>query len=300
MKFSYLTLMAIFLSISVNVIAESPEIKAVQLMNEAKQAINTNLDSAEELIELALELAPNNSEIQFMCGRIMGRQAEDAVFSALSYAKKSKQCLKQAVALNPQNIEFRKGLMSFYLGAPAIAGGDNDLAWEQVNLINQIDPLKGTSARIRYFQKVEDIASLSKLLEQSRVSFPEYAEFHYRHGLYLQELELFEKANEAFVKATEAKNDDEHNYILNAWYQIGRTAIFSSKNLERGISAISYFINNTPKDSSIPPIDWAHLRLAQLYLLSGQSQQSSEQLSIIANTNDKALQREIRRLKRKL
>ncbi|GAB2907280.1 hypothetical protein [Rheinheimera gaetbuli] len=51
-------------------------------------------------------------------------------FLALSYAKKSLPCLEQAVALQPHNISYSKGLMSFYLGAPGIAGGDKQLAWQ--------------------------------------------------------------------------------------------------------------------------------------------------------------------------
>ena len=280
-------------SFAVAVTADSPA-----ELQQAKAAMATDLDLAEKHIEKALAKAPNNAEVQFLCGRIMGQQAEDAIFSALSYAKKSLACLKQAVDLQPENTAYRKGLMSFYLGAPGIAGGDNALAWQQVEQIAQLDTLQGTLAKLSYYRQTEQTAQYQQLLLQSRTNHPEQAEFHYRHGLVLQESKHYADAFNAFTAATQATQDEEGMYQLNAWYQIGRTALFSEQQLEKGIDALNYYINNAPTADNLPDMAWAHFRLAQLHKLNGDTNMMQQHLKQASQSNDKELQREIRRLQR--
>lgn len=267
-------------------------------LQQAKAAMQTDLDLAEKHIEKALAKAPKNAEVQFICGRIMGQQAENAIFSALSYAKKSLQCLKQAVALQPENTAYRKGLMSFYLGAPGIVGGDKQLAWQEVEQITQLNALQGTLAKLSYYRQTEQTAQYQQLLAQSRENHPEQAEFHYRHGLVLQENKQFADAISAFTIATQAPQDEEGIYQLNAWYQIGRTALFSEQQLEAGIQALNYYIANAPRADNLPDRPWAHFRLAQLHKLNGNNTMMQQHLDLASNNNDKELQREIRRLQR--
>ena len=265
-------------------------------LQQAKAAMQTDLDLAEKHIEQALAKAPQSAEVQYTCGRIMGQQAENAIFSALSYAKKSLACLKQAVALQPENTAYRKGLMSFYLGAPAIAGGDKQLAWQQMEQITQLTPLQGTLAKLSYYRRTEQTAKYQQLLAQSRENHPEQAEFHYRHGIVLQEGKQYADAFNAFTAATRAPQDEEGIYRLNAWYQIGRTALFSEQQLETGIQALNYYIANAPTGDNLPDKHWAHFRLAQLHKLNDNNTMTQQHLNLAGETNDKELQREIRRL----
>jgi tetratricopeptide (TPR) repeat protein len=288
----------LFLVVSLNVIGGESSARVAQLLEKAIIAANSDLDSAEELIETALEIAPNNSKVQFLCGKIMGRQAEDAFFSALSYANKSLKCLKRAVALDPKNIDYRSGLMSFYLGAPSIAGGDETLALEQAQSIYKLEPIKGISAKLKYYRSTNDSDSNLQLLKQARKEHSSYAEFHYRHGLVLQEKGEYDEATSAFIMSTKAENDDENEYQLNALYQIGRTSVFSKKNIDDGITAFEKYIEVADQRVNKNVLEWAHFRLAQLFKLSNNKQKMSEHLKVISDSNDKELQREIRRLRR--
>lgn len=269
---------------------------ALQELQLAKAAMTTDLDAAEKHIEKALAKVPNNAEVQFICGRIMGQQAENAIFSALSYAKKSLACLKQAVALQPENTAYRKGLMSFYLGAPGIAGGDKQLAWHEAEQITQLNALQGILAKLSYYRQTEQATQHQQLLAQSRQHYPEQAEFHYRHGLVLQDNKHYTDAFNAFKAATQAPQDEDGIYQLNAWYQIGRTALFSEQQLEQGIQALNYYIANAPEADNLPDKPWAHFRLAQLHKLNGDNAMMQQHLAQAGKTNDKELQREIRRL----
>ena len=264
----------------------------------AKATMATNLEQAEKHIEKALAKAPHNAEVQFLCGRIMGQQAEDAILSALSYAKKSLACLKQAVALQPKNTAYRKGLMSFYLGAPGIAGGDKQLAWQEVEQIAQLNALQGTLAKLSYYRQTKQTAQYQQLLVQSREIHPDQAEFHYRHGLVLQESKHYADAFNAFTAATRASQDEDGVYQLNAWYQIGRTALFGEQQLEKGIEALNYYIANVPAADNLPEMPWAHFRLAQLHKLNGDNLLMQQHLKLVSQSNDKELQREIQRLQR--
>ncbi|MEW5682198.1 MAG: hypothetical protein AB1780_07440 [Pseudomonadota bacterium] len=275
------------------VVANSDAPQELQL---AKAAMATNLDLAEKHIETALTQAPQNAEVQFICGRIMGQQAENAIFSALSYARKSLACLKQAVALQPENTAYRKGLMSFYLGAPGIAGGDKQLAWQEVEQITQLSALQGTLAQLSYYRQTEQTTQYQQLLAHSRQRYPEQAEFHYRYGLVLQDNKQYKDAFHAFTATTLAAQDEDGIYRLNAWYQIGRTALFSGQQLEQGIQALNYYLANAPEADNLPDKPWAHFRLAQLHKLNGDNAMMQQHLAQAGETNDKELQREIRRL----
>jgi tetratricopeptide (TPR) repeat protein len=297
MKFKIICLVLTITSAQVSFTAAAGTEHPVELQL-AKTAMKTDLDLAEQHIETALEKAPQDAEVQFICGRIMGQLAENAIFSALSYAKKSLACLKKAVALQPRNTAYRKGLMSFYLGAPGIAGGDEQLALQEAIHIAQIDSLQGLLAKLSYYRKTEQTTQYQELLAQGRADYPEQAEFHYRHGLFLQENKRYADASEAFDAATQAKQDEAGIYHFNAWYQIGRTALFSEQQLDKGIQALDYYIAHAPQSDDLPEIPWAQFRLAQLHKLSGNHNMMQQHLELASHYNDKELQREIRRLQR--
>jgi len=273
----------------------SPE--ALLALDKAVSFINADLDNAEKYIEQALELAPQSAQIQFACGRIMSKQASDAIFSALSYANKSLDCFKSAVALAPTNIEYRSGLMSFYLGAPSIAGGDEELAFEQVQAIEKLDALRGARAKLRFFREIEDLKSFEVVLRKGVEAFPNHAEFYYRLGLFLQENKQYEEANQQFHLSIKAGIDDDLEFKLNAWYQVGRTALFSKTNLEKGIAALQYFIDNSSNSSKVPSNEWANFRIAQLYRLANNKEKASAHLALISDSNDESLLRAIKRFK---
>lgn len=267
-------------------------------LEKAKTTMTTNLDLAEDYITKALKKAPLSAETYFVCGRIMGMQAEAAIFSALSYAKKSLSCLERAVTLQPDNTTYRKGLMYFYLGAPGIAGGDSQLAWQQAEQIAEIDNYQGILAKLSYFRETEQSEQYQQLLDSSRQTFPEHAELHYRFGLALQSEKQYADAMLSFFKATEAGIDEDEIYSLNAFYQIGRTALFGSQRLDDGIQALLFYLSQAPDSPLMPDKHWAHFRLAQLYEQAGDEHKMQHHLNMAQQSNDKELLREIRKLLR--
>ena len=279
--------------------------------------IDTDIDKAEAMIEALLEKAPTNPEAHFLCGRIMGRQASDAIFSALSYAGKSLKCFKTAVSLAPTDVRYRQGLLRFYLGAPAIAGGSEELAKQQVEKIRQIDAVEGARAEIVLLDSTENSLRLITRLAEFRRLYPEVPGFHFRHGLLLQEQRRFEDAYTAFTQAlsaaekawvpdypdaTERTSDHQKTQsdYVNALYQIGRNAVFSENHIEHGISALLQYVDYVsqagPFDGA-PPKAWGYLRLAQLYSLQGETEKVEQNLALTGNSEDQALHSLVRELR---
>tara|TARA_Y100001968_G_scaffold213801_1_gene196727 strand:+ start:1541 stop:2437 length:897 start_codon:yes stop_codon:yes gene_type:complete len=261
------------------------------LLEQAQTLLGSDIDDAEEKIEEALELAPQRADVHFLCGQVMGIQASQSIFSALSYAGKSLDCFKQAATLEPQNTDYKFGLMMFYLGAPGIAGGDTELAWQLVNDIAALDEQAGMRAKLNYYRQTDDEKTYTKTMTSAQQRYPDHAEFYYQHGLALQQKEQYEQALAQFSQATQATIDDEEaHFKLNALYQIGRNAVFSKQSVQQGIEALLAYLEAVPADEGLPSAQWAHFRLAQLYRLTSATDAVNQHLKLAAETDDKRLQ----------
>lgn len=266
-------------------------------LRQASDYLNRDIDKAELMIEKALELEPENSNANFLCGRIMGRQAENAILSALSYAKKSLFCLQKAVELKPDEVNFRVGLMKFYLGVPSIAGGDDDLALEQVKAIHLLEPIEGAKAEITYLRETKQDDVLKTKLKNWVSQYPKVNEFHFRLGLIYQEEKLFTEAFKAFKHGAESKG--EQVYYLNSLYQIGRNAVFSQMFIQEGIDSLLVFVEKSSNNDDIPSKEWAALRLAQLYSLLKNSEKVSEYKELASKSPDRTLHKALRKIPKK-
>jgi tetratricopeptide (TPR) repeat protein len=101
-------------------------------------------DAAEEMMENAIGLVEGNAEYHFFLGTVYGTQAQLAgILSKFSYAKKTRDQFERAVTLQPDTVRYRSALLSYYLMAPGIAGGDVDKARSQGQEILRRDPYEG-------------------------------------------------------------------------------------------------------------------------------------------------------------
>jgi tetratricopeptide (TPR) repeat protein len=107
------------------VVAQRPEdARAAWLLSRAEAALG-NLDEAMRLAEAALAAEPSNAAYHVQIAAVAGRQAEKAnLFKQLGFAKRAKQELDAALALDPANTDAEWGLMMYYYAAPSLIGGD--------------------------------------------------------------------------------------------------------------------------------------------------------------------------------
>lgn len=184
-------------------------------------------------LERATALAPNSSQYFHELGDAYGLAAEKAgLFSKLGWARKCQAAYERAVALDPEDVEARYALFSYYRQAPSIAGGGLDKARAQAGEIQRRDDLRGTLA--------------------------------------LVELSVAErKFDEAFATLDDVRR--RHPESLVACYQLGRAAAMSGQRLEQGATALRRYLA-APPDEDQPPLWAAHWRLGQILEKTGDAQ----------------------------
>lgn len=185
-------------------------------------------DAAEEAVqwlEKATALAPGASKYFRALGDAYGLSAQKAgLISKLGFARKCAAAYERAVELDPEDIEARHELFTFYRQAPSIAGGGMDKARAQALEIRKRDDVRGALA----------LVELSVAEHRFDAAFAELDEIRRRHP-------------ESSA----------------ACYHYGRAAAMSGQRLEPGAAALRQYLAAMP-DEDQPPLWAAHWRLGQI------------------------------------
>jgi tetratricopeptide (TPR) repeat protein len=179
--------------------------------------------AAADTLARAAELAPTNAEILADYGSASLLRATElgVSFSAIGYARRGRTALEQAVKIDPDNIDYREGLVQFYTRAPGFVGGDFARAYAHIAEIQKRDPSRGA------------INQANTLCSEKR----------YDEAL---------AACEAFLLT------QPDNYL--ALYTLGRIASETGRGLERGEQALRRCLQLTPRIQD-PDHAGAHYRL---------------------------------------
>jgi tetratricopeptide (TPR) repeat protein len=117
--------------------------------------------SAIDLFGQAIEIDATNALYYLWLGRAYGHQAEQAKAGGQFFlARQVRKNLEKAVTLNPDLIEARLDLLTYYLRAPGLLGGGMEKAQAQAVEITKRDPRKGALAWQQCRQAKEEGASL--------------------------------------------------------------------------------------------------------------------------------------------
>ena len=145
-------------------------------------------DAAEEMMEKAVEHADGNAEYHFFLGSVYGTQAQLAgILSKLSYARKTRDQFERAVTLQPDSVRYRSALLSYYLMAPGIAGGDVDKARAQGREILDRNAFEGHMALARIAASENELENAEKEYKLAVAARPaEWRPHHMLGYLYLR------------------------------------------------------------------------------------------------------------------
>ena len=279
-----------------------------------------DLDKAEDVADESVKAFPNNARLHYLRGVVMGSQAQESIFSALGYAEKSLNSFKKAAELDPEEINYKRALMSFYLAAPSIAGGDEDLGKAQLEAIKKLDPLQGVYAEYAFFQMTDESAKALALLTDSVDRYPQEISLVFRLGVYYSQKEDYGNAMPYFIKASEMPTpaislDPETGELsdsytrnaeakLSALYQVGRTAVVTEKNTDQGIAAMGALQaaaeSSQLSPESLPNMNWAMTRLSELYIQAGDKNAAKATLASVKVGEDKDLKKQVKRLRKML
>lgn len=273
---------------------KTKEAQLLALLGQTEALLN-NADKAEDLLEKAVKIDSNNADYQHWYATISCNQASSAsMLSALGYAKRCKKAYEAALKLAPDNPRSYIALGSFLAQAPGIAGGDKDKALQLAEQLKQIDPLQGALLQLNA-SDLQDDAVFNALLAKDEL-LTQRPETYLQRGVVFSRADQHTKAMAMFEQALTmpASDDEAAEAKAQALYQIGRSAVKGELAVDKGIAALQQFIAQQPAADNI---DWAKLRLGQLYIAQQQQVKAEEILKPLqASTQDKELQSELQKL----
>lgn len=216
-------------------------------------------DKAGEWFERAVERDPRHAPFHFWLGAAYGNEAQGASKLRQPFlAKKVKHEFERAVALDPDYLEPREGLVDFYRVAPGFMGGSIEKAREQAAEIRKRNALRGAYAfaEIAMHEKKLDVAA--KELDNAIAAAPDSA------GPYVQLADLHGRQgrwDDAF--ATIARFRARRPNDPRIAYFAGRFAATSGQRLDEGEQGLRQYLQRTPGRDD-PSHAAAHWRLGQI------------------------------------
>lgn len=217
-------------------------------------------ERALELAEELVESRPNDADAHNVLGEVLSVRINDvSVFRKMGVARAMRRAWERAIELDPSHLDAHRSLMRYYLQAPAIAGGDTDKAREQAQRIASIDRAAGFRAMAEFHTTQDELPQAVAQYRQAVGAFPDDLDLAFEYGLFLQRVEDWDTA---FAQFTGMVARDPAR--MDAYYQIGRTAMMSQSRLEEGVSALQHYLTHEPADGE-PSRAWAHTRLGQVY-----------------------------------
>ena len=214
---------------------------------------------AADWLEKAVELDPTSAPAHYWLGGAYGEQAVKANKLRQPFlAKKVRQHFERAVALDPDYIQARLGLLDFYRMAPGFMGGGMDKARAQAAEIRKRDPLRGAYAyaSIALAEKKWDVAAQE--YERAIAAAPDstgryvaLADLHGRQG-------KWDEAWAVLGRFRARRPDDPR-----AGYYAGRLAATSGERLDEGEAGLRRYLVRQPA-STWPSHAAAHWRLGQV------------------------------------
>ena len=199
--------------------------------------VDDDYKKAIEWFEKAIKYDENVSNYHLWLGNAYGNEIKNVgKFKQLLMVKKFKSELEKAVELDADNIEARRGLMEYYLYAPAIGGGSKEKAVEEAKEIRKRDSKKGLEAfiTIHTVQKKYDLAEKEYLALID--TDPRNFDYHIRLAWLYINAEDYEKAYKKLTGLIE-----EYPEKSGPYYSIGHIASVSGKYSEHAETCMLKF-----------------------------------------------------------
>lgn len=244
--------------------ADPADAEAAFYLGRAHLALE-ELDEAVEWLEKSVALEPQRASYHHRLGQAHGEQSRKAsLLGRSSLARKSRQHLTEAVALDPQLVEARSDLVEFYLEAPGFLGGGVDKALVEAAAVKELDERQGLLAYAKIYRDQEDDAKLRALYEEGARKYPDMGRFLLELG-YIREREGDVEGAFALFDRLAAVS----GWEMTGCYQVGRVAATTGYGADRGIECLQGYVSHRPKQD-MPPLDAAWFRLGQVHARQGE------------------------------
>jgi tetratricopeptide (TPR) repeat protein len=209
--------------------------------------------------EKASRADPASAMYHFWLGRVYGEQAQGAnPLRQPGLARRTKSHFEKAVALDPDYVDGREGLMEYYLQAPGFLGGSREKAKEQAAEITKRNPYRGGLLTANIAIRGRDTSEALRIHESLISQFPDSI------GPYVQALNIL-RNRRAWAQAwgtvdkLQATRPDYRvtNFI------VGSIAAESGERMEAGEKALEEYLTYTPRPNE-PRHAITHWRLGMI------------------------------------
>lgn len=239
-------------------------------------------EKAADAFEQAVAADQASAAFHFQLGQAYGARAQRAnVFRQALLARKTKSEFDRAVALDPDLIDARVGLLSYYIFAPGILGGSADKAREQAQEIRKRNAYRGGVAFAQIAGHEKDVAGAARELEALTQQFPDSTAPYTALASGYAQRKLWPDAWRVADRFAHALPDSPV-----AQYTIGRVAAESGEQLERGAAALTRYLQTTPRPGD-PPLATAHWRLGAIYERQGKTDAARTEYDTALRLNPK-------------
>ncbi len=188
---------------------EPKNVRALHLLGLCELKMQRYDDSAATFAR-AVKLAPDDHALLADYGSACLLRADQlgTSFRAIGFARRGRAALEEAVAISPDTVAYREGLIQFYTRAPIFAGGSFSRAYAHIDEIAKRDPIRGAVIRAHVLSADG------------------------RHA-------------EALAACEAVLADHPDSYL--ALYTLGRIAADTGQNLDRGEAAFRRCLELTPR-----------------------------------------------------
>ncbi len=184
----------------------------------------SKLDKAIEHLEKAVALDERNAEYHYALAAAYFEDSErSTVVRRALIANKLRTQLELAVKYNPNSIEYREGLMRYYLQAPAIMGGSYAKAHEQADAVAKIDPYRGLlNHALIYLQEGKKDKAVEACHRAIALNPRNWQGYH-RLGIYYRMEKQYDEAIKQGKKCVEVapNSGDCYDFLGETYYRKG-------------------------------------------------------------------------------
>ena len=200
--------------------------------------LSGEVDKAAELLEKASTAKPDSSQYSLWLARALGRRAEQAAFFRAPFlARKARDAFQTAVDLDPNDLDARDDLLSYYLEAPGFLGGGTEKAAALVEQIKDVHPCHYLVqwAQIREKEKSFELAETA--LQKAATLTPPCVGGVLALAEFCQNRQQISRARETFLKAVQLFPESPA-----AHFEFGQFEIEAGGNLESGRQELEAFL----------------------------------------------------------
>lgn len=229
-------------------------------------------DKAAEWFEKAVQMNPRSAVYYDWLGRAYGRQAQNASKFRLPFlARKTKNAWDTALSLDPDNLDVREDLITYYTQAPGFVGGSKEKAREMAGEIKKRNAYRGSIVTANLCAAEKDNACVERELVNMTTNYPDSSGAVVSLAAFYANQKEYDKAFSLLDQRLRSKPGE-----LVTLFQVGRTAALSGQNLDRGEAAFkTYLASATPTNAPAPAN--AHYRLGMIYEKKGSKQLAREE-----------------------